>query len=401
MALDLDRRAFLQFLAASPLAAPLPDAARRLLAAARVQDRLITSPADAVNVLEFEAAARQALPPAHWAYLATGVDDDATLRANRDGYARLQLRSRRLVDVSHVNLGLDLLGQRLDNPIIVSPCGSQRAFHQDGELATARAARARNHLQILSTVATTSIEDVTAARGAPVWFQLYPPVQWDATRALLARAEAAGSPVVVLTVDLNPGSNRETLLKAIAADDRNCADCHDTAPGGSFRRKPMLSGLGRRDEDLDRSEMTWDYVRRLRDATRMKLVIKGIVTREDAALARSAGVDGIVVSNHGGRAEESGRATIESLPEVVEAVGGAFPVILDGGIRRGTDIVKALALGATAVGIGRPYLWGLAAFGQAGVERVLELLRAELQLAMRHVGATSLREIRRETVVTR
>ena len=145
--------------------------------------------------------------------------------------------------------------------------------------------------------------------------------------------------------------------------------------------------------------MTWEFVRQLRDATRMKLVIKGIVSREDAALCRKEGMDGVIVSNHGGRAEESGRGTLESLPEVVEAVGGAMPVIVDGGIRRGTDIVKALALGATAVGIGRPYLWGLAAFGQAGVERVLELLRAELVLAMKHVGATSLAGIRQDTVI--
>ena len=391
-----NRRAFLQFLAASPLAGPLPEAARRLL---RLQDRLITSPGQAVNVLEFEAAARQALPTAHWAYLATGVDDDATIRANRNGYARLQLRSRRLVDVSHVDLSLDLLGQRLDNPIIVSPCGSQRAFHPEGELATARAAKARNHLQILSTVATTSIEDVTAARGAPVWFQLYPPKHWESVRTMLGRAEAAGSPVVVLTVDLNPGSNRETLLKGVAADTRDCTMCHDSSPGGALRRKPMYDGLNTTDDIEDRAEMTWEFVRRLRNATRMKLVIKGIVSREDAALCRKEGVDGIIVSNHGGRADETGRGTIESLPEVVEAVGGAMPVIVDGGIRRGTDIVKALALGATAVGIGRPYLWGLAAFGQPGVERVLELLRAELVLAMQHVGATTLRGIPREAVV--
>lgn len=396
---DWNRRAFLQFLAASPLAAPLPDAARRLLYSTR-QDRLITAPSQAVNVLEFEPVARQALPPAHWAYLATGVDDDATLRANQDAYRRIQLRARRLVDVSSVDSSLSLLGQRLDNPIVVCPCGSQRAFHAEGELATARAARVGNHLQILSTVATTSIEEVTAARGAPVWFQLYPPKHLESARAMIARAEAAGSPVVVLTVDLNAGSNRETLLKGIAADSRDCSSCHDGSPEGYVRRKPMYQGLGTTSHDIeDRAEMTWDFVRWLRDATRMKLVIKGIVSREDAALCRKEGVDGIIVSNHGGRAEESGRATIECLPEVVEAVGGAMPVIVDGGIRRGTDIVKALALGATAVGIGRPYLWGLAAFGQPGVARVLELLRAELLLAMKQVGATTLRGITREAVV--
>jgi isopentenyl diphosphate isomerase/L-lactate dehydrogenase-like FMN-dependent dehydrogenase len=398
------RRTFLSLLGAVPGVAVAWGWAPRLIPGGRAQDPLITSPDQALNVLDFEAVARAKLPPAHFGYLATGVDDDATLRANREGFARLQIRARRLVDVSRVDLGIDLLGQRLDNPILIAPCGSQRAFHPQGEVAVARAAKARGHLMMLSTVSTTSVEEVTAARGEPVWYQLYPTSSWEVARSVLQRAEAAGCPVVVLTVDLNAGTNRETAARAQRLDTRPCADCHQPGPsrvGLDLRRKPMFDGLEVRDLAFETPRMTWDFVRRLRDATRMKVMIKGIVTREDAELCVRHGVDGLIVSNHGGRAEESGRATIESLPEVVEAAAGRIPVVVDGGIRRGTDIYKALALGATAVGIGRPYLWGLAAFGQAGVERVLELLGRELALAMRHAGATAVRGITPESVLWR
>lgn len=402
-----DRRAFLAFLAASPLAGGLPDAARALLAAQQQGQPVrgtITDPANAVDVFDFEAAAREKLSsaPAHWAYMATGVDAEETMRANREGFARLALKSRRLIDVSKVDLGITLLGQQLDNPIFVCPTSSNKAFHPQGELAVSRAAKAKNHLQMLSTVATISIEDAIAERGAPVWYQLYPPRDWEACKKMVQRAEAAGAPVLLLTVDLNPGSNRETLERGRQVDTRKCETCHDSprGPGGNnVKRKPMFDGLGPEALPYSNPATTWAMVDRLRGITKMKIGVKGIVSREDAELAVKHGVDLVYVSNHGGRADDGGIGTIESLPDVVAGVKGKVPVLLDSGVRRGTDIVKALALGASAVGIGRPYLWGLTAFGQAGVERVLELLRAELTLAMRHTGATSVKQITRSMVV--
>jgi isopentenyl diphosphate isomerase/L-lactate dehydrogenase-like FMN-dependent dehydrogenase len=341
------------------------------------------------------------LPVAHYGYLASGVDDDATLRANRDGFNHFQLRPRRLVDVRRVDASVTIFGERWETPIVICPCGSQKAFHAEGELATARAARAKNHLQILSGVTTTSVEEVNAARGRPVWYQLYPTNVEGIARSIALRAAKAGCPVLILTVDLNAGRNLETQLRAVRDDSRNCADCHGTGFAAGFTRKPMFDGLDlSQASDYGDPAMTWEYVKRMRDAVPgMKLVLKGIVTREDAALAAAAGMDGIVVSNHGGRAEESMRSTIESLPEVMQGTAGRLPVLIDGGFRRGTDVVKAMALGATAVGIGRPYLWGLSAFGQPGVEMVLTILRRETELAMRQMGATSLAKLARAQVV--
>ncbi len=365
---------------------------------------LISAPEQAINVMEFEAIARKKLPPAHFGYLATGVDDDATLRANCEGFAKYQIRVRRLRDIQKIDTSVRLFGVEWDNPIALAPVGSQKAFHPEGEIAVAKAARAKGHLQILSTMTSSSVEAVNEARGAPVWYQLYPTNDWNVARGMTKRAEAAGCPVLVFTVDLQGGSNRETLMKSRRVDTRECTICH---VGGLFynptiRRRPMFQGL-----DLSKVvtqyplDMTWDAIKRLRDATTMKLVIKGIVTREDAQLAVEHGADGVIVSNHGGRGEESGRSTIECLPEVVEGVGGKIPVLIDGGFRRGTDIFKALALGARAICIGRPYLWGLAAFGQPGVEAAFNILRRELQIIMRQAGTTSIEQITQAYLVDR
>jgi isopentenyl diphosphate isomerase/L-lactate dehydrogenase-like FMN-dependent dehydrogenase len=387
--MGLYRREFLRFLAASPLLAWR-------------EEPLIGAPEDALSVFEFEAVAKSVLPPAHYGYLATGVDDDLTLRANREAFGRIQIRSRRLVDVSRVDLSIELLGTRWETPIVLAPVGSQMAFHPEGEVAVARAAKAKGHLQILSTMTTASVEEVTAARGAPIWYQLYPTAKWSVTEALVRRAEAAGCPVLVLTVDLPVISNRETAARLARLDERDCASCHEQNAATYFRvgRKPMFDGVDTRGlTDLDAPALTWDFIDRLRGLTRMKIFVKGIVTREDAALAVESGVDGIIVSNHGGRADESARGTIESLPEVVEATGGRIPVLIDSGFRRGTDILKALALGADAIAIGRPYLWGLASFGQPGVEAVLDILRKELALAMRLAGVTTIAGITRDFVI--
>jgi (S)-2-hydroxy-acid oxidase len=406
-----DRRKFLRMLAASPLLA-LPGSShillQKLLASGHIgtkevfrlfegpeqSEALITSPEQAFDVMDFESVARKTLPPAHFGYLATGVDDDATVRANREGYSKIQIRARRLVDVSNIDTSVRLFGTAWSSPIVIDPVGSQKAFHPEGEIAVARAARSKGHLQILSTVSFSSVEDVIAARGTPVWQQLYPTNVWEVSRGIVKRAEAAGCPVLVVTVDLQDNSNRETLFRSERMDSRECAMCH---PSGGIRylhRKPAFDNLDvSKVTALYAPDNTWNLVKHLKDTTTMKLILKGVVTREDAQLAVEQGVDGLIVSNHGGRGEETLRPTIESLPEVLEGAAGKIPVIVDGGIRRGTDIFKALALGATAVGIGRPYIWGLAAFGQPGVEAVLSILRRELQTIMRQAGTTSINKI--------
>jgi 4-hydroxymandelate oxidase len=383
-----NRREFLKFVAGSPL-----------LAAAAEEGLVIKEPKDALSVMDFEDLAHKALPPAHWGYLTTGVDDDSTVRANRDGYKRIQLRPKRMVDVSgKVDGSVDLFGVRWPTPVTICPVGSQNAFHPQGEMAVARAAGVKKTLQILSTNTTQPIEKVAEAAG-PIWYQLYATSSWDVCRKLVNHAETAGCPVLVLTVDLPVGRNTETEARLRRTDSRNCVSCHPSA--NRYGRKSMFTGIDMTGITSNQPAMTWDLVKRLKDLTKMKLVLKGIETAEDAHACCEHGVNGIIVSNHGGRAEESGRGTIECLPEVVEAVAGRVPVLVDGGIRRGTDIFKALALGARAVGVGRPYVWGLAAFGQPGVERVLDILRVELELVMRQCGARSIEEIRRSMVMTR
>jgi 4-hydroxymandelate oxidase len=391
------RRLLLQFLAASPLFA------HRALAegvrpsdpvewAPRELDKLITDPRQALDVFDFEPVMKQNVPPAHFGYMATGVDDETTLRANREGFRKFALRPRRLVDVSSVDTSAEIFGVKYDSPIVIAPTGSNRAFHPDGEIAVASAAKTGNHLQILSTVATTSIEDAMAARGAPVWFQLYTTQRWEVAEALVKRAQAAGAPAIAVTLDVRSPAKWGTFVRLRRTDTRDCGSCHGV--NDYLSRKPNFSGI-----DLGGvsstvvTNLNWDAVKRLRDIVKVKLVLKGILAFEDAKLAADSGVDAIVVSNHGGRVEDGVGATIEVLPEIVEATGGRIPVLVDSGFRRGSDIVKALAIGAKAVCIGRPYLWGLGAFGEAGVERVLAILRAETRIAMQQLGAPSLKDL--------
>ena len=393
------RRAFISFLAASPLYAGLGYFGRSLAQTpAPSGDGLIARAGEALDVFDFESVAHRNIPPAHWGYLVSGVDGEETLKANRAAYSHYQLLARRMIDVSKIDLSVELFGERFNSPIVLCPLGAQRAFHPEGEIAVAKAAKARGHLQILSTVTSTGVEDVIAARGAPVWFQLYTTSSFDVTRKLVKRAEAAGCPVVAVTVDLPAGRNTETALRLARTDTRTCTACH--APTGSpFFSRPMFSQIDAAGLQTTSSSLTWDFIKRLRDVTKMKILIKGLESAQDADLAVANGADGIIVSNHGGRATDTGRGTLESLPEIATAVHGRVPVLLDGGVRRGTDVLKALALGATAVGIGRPYIWGLGAYGQPGVDRVLELLDNELTLAMVGVGARNVREITRASIV--
>lgn len=386
----LNRRRFLNYLAASPLLANGAAWAQDL----RQSDKLIAAPREALDVFDFEPVAQKALPPAHFAYMASGVDDEVTLRANRQGFQKFQLNPRRLVDVGRIDTRIELFGQTYASPIVVAPTGSNRAFHEHGELAVSRAAKAGDHLTVLSTVATTSIDEAIAARGRPVWFQLYPTDRWEVAEALARRAEKAGAGAIVITVDVVARQNWETLYRAMRVDTRDCSACHQRSMQAYVQRKPNFDGIDVAGlTTTSHSTLTWEFVKRLRGAVKSRLLVKGLMTADDARLAVDNGLDGIVVSNHGGRVDDGGRSTIDALPEIVDAVGGRLPVIVDSGFRRGTDIVKALAIGARAVAIGRPYLWGLAAFGQPGVERVLALLQGELRSAMMQVGAPSLKDL--------
>jgi len=407
---SLSRRKLLEFLSASPILAPgavgtvagllagssaaLAQSYDVLRQAPVLDGDLIAAPNQALNVFDFELVAKKNLPPAHYGYLASGVDGDETLKANRDGFEKIAIRARRLIDVRKIDTTVKIFGETWGSPIALAPISSQGAFHPEAEGAVARACKAKNHQMILSTVGSTSIEDVIKERGAPVWYMLYPTDDWAVTEALVKRAEKAGAPAIVLTVDRQGGRNTETLFRERRGDTRTCTDCHTPGFKNEVSRKPMFDDLDvSKVTNLYGTGMTWDYVKRLRGIVKGKLVLKGIVTHEDAKKALDYGVDALIVSNHGGRAEESLQSTIGVLPEVVGAVNGKIPVLIDGGFRRGTDVIKALALGATAVCVGRPYAWGLAAFGQPGVEMVLTIMQREFETIMRQVGATRIAEI--------
>jgi isopentenyl diphosphate isomerase/L-lactate dehydrogenase-like FMN-dependent dehydrogenase len=402
------RRRFLQFLAGSPVLAATGGAtafAETLMPKSKLPDpltwapldanRLIKNPKEAINVFDFEPVMRQNVPPAHFGYMASGIDDEVTLRRNREDFLKFILRPRRMVDVSKVDMSVDILGTKYDSPIVLAPVGGQRAFHDEGELADGRAAKVGNHLQIMSTMTSYGVEDVIKARGAPIWLQLYATNKFEVAKAITQRSEAAGCTAVAVTVDRSGGRNQETSFRLRPTDTRDCNACHDrTSLQTTIGRRAMFQGLdisGLR--NTQSSAMNWDYLKRIRDITKMKVLLKGILAWEDAVLAADAGLDGIIVSNHGARSEDSGRSTIDALPEIVEAVKGRIPILVDSGFRRGSDIVKALCMGATAVCVGRPYIWGLGAFGQPGVERVLELLRIETHAMIQQMGAPNLKAL--------
>ena len=421
------RRQFLRFLASSPLlTAAGAGAIFSELAAGSDQalaqsydvlrgsrralgpDGIITAPGDALDVFEFEPAARKALlsqsaplgsAPAHFGYLQSGVDGDVTRDANHTAYANYNIRVKRLIDARKVDTSVNIFGETWNSPIFICPVSSLGAFDPEAGVAVARAAGKRNQQMMLSTVDNASIVDVNKAHGKPAWFMLYPTDDWSVTQQLVQRAESAGSPTIVLTVDRQGGRNTETVFRARREDERDCTGCHTPGFTNEVSRKANFSGINvSKVTNLYGTGMTWDFIDRLRGTVKGKLVLKGIMTGADAKQALSHGVDAILVSNHGGRAEESGQATIGVLVEVVDAVNGRVPVMVDGGVRRGTDVLKALALGASAVGIGRPYVWGLASFGEPGVDRVLQILDDEFITIMRQVGALNVKQITRENV---
>jgi len=355
-----------------------------------------------VNVFDLEAIARERLARDAYDYYVGGALDEVTLRENRAGYDRLALAYRVLVDVSRREAATTVLGQPVSMPILVAPTAFHRLAHPEGELATARAAGAAGTVMVLSGLSTTRVEEVVAASGGPVWFQLYVYRDRAATERLVRRAEAAGCRALVLTVDAPLIGRRERDVRNRFHLPPGLTVANMQAEGyGELPAPTADSGLAAYVSGLLDPSLSWPDVAWLRSITRLPVLVKGIVSADDALRAADAGAAGIVVSNHGGRQLDTAPATIEVLPEIADALaarGHRLEVLVDGGVRRGTDVLKALALGARAVLVGRPILWGLAADGEAGVAWVLRHLREELDLAMALAGTPTVADVTRDLV---
>jgi 4-hydroxymandelate oxidase len=344
-----------------------------------------------LTVRDFEAAAREVLDPVHYDYVAGGARDEITVRANETAFTNLCLLPRVLRGREKRETDITLLGSHSSMPILISPTAFHKLAHPEGELATARAAAAAGAIMITSMASTVAVEDVAAAARATapdavLWFQLYIQPDLEVTEALLARATAAGCQALVVTVD----------SPVLGVHERNKRNGFTDLPAGMYceNLRDLRGGEpGHVRQIVMSSELSWEHVDWLRHATSLPILLKGVLHPEDARLALRHGVDGLLLSNHGGRQLDTVPATIELLPEMVDAVGGRIPVLLDGGVRRGTDVVKAVALGAAAVGVGRPIVWGLAAAGERGVRRVLELLREEFDHTLALCGAGGPRDL--------
>lgn len=352
-----------------------------------------------LNLAELEALARARLPKLAWDYYASGADDEHCLARNCAAFARLALHYRVLVDVATRDLSTTVLGQRIAMPVAVAPTAFHRLAHRDGELAAVRAAGDAGTLFVLSTLSNTAVEDVVAAASGPVWFQLYVYRDRGATEALVRRVEAAGCRALVLTVDAPLLGRRERDVRNRFALPAGLEVANLHAHG--YARMPAAradSGLAAYFAELLDPSLTWEAIAWLRSITRLPVLVKGIVRPDDAVRAVEHGAAGIVVSNHGGRQLDASPATIEVLPRIADAVAGRAELLLDGGVRRGTDVVKALALGARCVLLGRPVLWGLAAAGRAGVAAALGTLRRELDLAFALCGCPDVASVTRDLV---
>lgn len=335
-----------------------------------------------LNIWDYKSTAQKKLSQHAYDYLVGGADDLRTFNRNIEAYQHFQIRPRRLVDVRNIDTSMELLGGKYNSPIILAPVGFQELFHPEGEIPAVKAAEAKGHLAISSTVTSKSFSEICQAVKTPPWFQLYTTPNKKTTIRLLDKAKENGCKTIVLTIDVPVAGNREQHIHILK---------------GNMRDSNTLGNFENEDASFD-AGLTWDFIPWFRKNYDMKLFIKGILTGEDAALALEHEVDGIIISNHGGRQLESDLATIEVLEEIVQVIQNEIPILIDGGIRRGTDIFKALALGATAVCIGRPYIYGLATDGQAGVERVLEILQTELVRNMQLAGVTSIGDLNRRFI---
>lgn len=347
---------------------------------------------------DYAAAARAKLDQSVWDYIAGGSGDEVTLREDRAAYDRYRLRPRALVDVSHCELGTTLLGRPVSFPVGIAPMAFHRLVHADGETATVRAAGALDTLTVTSTFASKTLEETARAASGPLWLQVYVFRERKVTESLVRRAEAAGYRALVITVDTPRMARRERDLRngfGLPSYVRP-ANLDEGQRAGLHRGRSGSSTLAEHAERHHDAAFTWEDLAWLRSLTSLPLVLKGVLTAEDARRAAELGVEGLIVSTHGGRQLDGAIPALEALPEVVEAVRDRCEVLVDGGIRRGTDVLKALALGARAVLVGRPVLWGLAVDGADGVERVLATLRAELEEAMALTGRPRLDTITRE-----
>ncbi len=345
---------------------------------------------------EYEDLARRHLTADVFDYYAGGACDELTLRDNREAFERLRLVGRLLRDVSVRSLATTVLGTEISMPVMIAPVALQRLAFDDGELATARAAAKAATLMILSTLSSVSIEDVAASTRAPLWFQLYIYKDKGLTRELVRRAEEAGCRALVLTVDAQVCGKREREMRHRFQLPRGITMANLEGAGhGTLPNENSGSGLAAHVNSLFDPALDWNDVAWLIGQTRLPIVLKGVLHPDDARLAVAHGASALFVSNHGGRQLDTAPATLDVLESVVEAVDGRAEVYLDGGVRRGTDVVKALALGARAVAVGRPVVWGLAAAGARGVGGVLEILREELDVALALCGARRPEEISR------
>jgi 4-hydroxymandelate oxidase len=355
-----------------------------------------------VNLFDVESAAHGILAGAVWDYYSSGADDEVTLRENRAAFERISLNYRVLVDVRNRRLERTVLGQKLSIPVIVAPTAFHGLAHPEGELATARAAEAVGTIMTLSTLSNTSVEAVARSTRAPLWFQLYVYKDRGATRALVDRVEAAGCRALVLTVDAPVLGRRERDMRnqfrlpdGLRVENLHARGFGDLPSAGSE------SGLAAYFATLLDSGLTWPDIEWLRSITKLPVIVKGIVRADDAMRAVDHGAAAVVVSNHGGRQLDTAPATIDVLEGIVSTVAGRAEVLLDGGVRRGTDVLKALALGARAVLLGRPVLWGLAVGGEAGVREVFEILRDEIDRSLALLGCSDVADVSRDFVSQR
>ena len=375
------RRAFqavVGFLAASPLARAQHDPFREHPRVPRLDEL--------VNAFDFEAVAFEKLPRAAYDYTAHGTEGEFTLRRNREAFDWVNLVPKAIPDAGAIDASTEVLGQKMAFPILVSPTAAQTQLHPDGEMAMHQGATAASNTpMIISNVSSFPVDKIAAAATGPVWFQLYPKPELDANREILELAQTSGCRAVVVTIDQQTGYYERSLHS------RNL---------GSLRRRPARPPSNPYRLAEERLWYEWKFFDMIRPVVKVPIIAKGVLTAEDARLCLEYGLNGVYVSNHGGRSLEYGPSTLEVLPEIVDAVQGKVPVLFDSGIRRGADVLKALALGANAVCLGRVPRWGLGSYGAQGVQRILEIMQREFVDAMAYTGRHSIASINRSLVRT-